>query len=154
MEQEWIDKFQNLQREKNELHEKYQKLLEYQSKFLDFQEFHEDQVQMGKLLGRGSFATVYSCILKINNGMYAAKCIQMHPSLTEPVKQEFLKVWQQEIEVLRNRKNENIVKLVGFIRKADELVLIMDMYDSNMRKYLTEKYECWISQQVSGALFC
>lgn len=134
----WQEK-EELVAKMKEMQEKLKK--QYQSKSLEFQEFYEDQVQFGKLLGRGSFATVYSCILKINNGLYAAKSMHMPPSATESKKQAILKQWQREIDILRNAKHENIVSLVGFLKKPEELVLIMDLYDSTLRKYLTEKYE-------------
>lgn len=74
-----------------------------------FDEMDKDEVEIGKVVGKGNYGMVYSCRLKSTAGSYALKVITLPSEQSDEHK--FLNSVRSELQILRTLRHPNIVIL-------------------------------------------
>lgn len=106
-----------------------------------------NQMIEGKVVGRGSFATVKQVFL--NNGLMAiAKFSYFHKS-----KPYILQASEAEYNLLKKlnpSKNDYVIKIIGFKKLTEYCILVMEPYDCSLKQILNKKLKKfrknWFSQ--------
>ncbi|KAF8785151.1 Serine/threonine-protein kinase DCLK1 like protein [Argiope bruennichi] len=113
-----------------------------------------EKYDVGKVIGDGNFAVVYTCIDKINKTEYALKVIDKNKCKG---KEHLI---ESEVAILRRVKHENIVQLIEEFDFENDLYLVMelikggDLFDAiaSATKY-TEKDASLMIHDLSSALY-
>ncbi|KAF8549373.1 kinase-like protein [Imleria badia] len=86
-----------------------------------------------RIVGHGSFGTVYSCLCA-RNGVVAVKAITLPAGIEQPEKDEFIRKARREPGIWRRLENPNIVPLLGTARGEDfgsDYPCLVSMWMSN-----------------------
>lgn len=95
------------------------------------------QWQKGKLIGRGSFGSVYVATNRETGALCAMKEVEI--LLDDPKSEECMKQLQQEIKVLSQLKHPNIVQYYGSEIIGDTLYIYLEyVYPGSINKYARE----------------
>ena len=119
-------------------------------------------------IGEGGFATVYKIKSKENGEKRAAKVFSkkrikeelMKEKIKEITKEEmklYIKSIKKEIDNMNivmgeNRENMNTVKYYDYFENKNEFVIIMELCDKNLTKYLTDKYKPYNPEEIREIL--
>ncbi|CAL1287138.1 unnamed protein product [Larinioides sclopetarius] len=113
-----------------------------------------EKYDVGKVIGDGNFAVVYTCTDKINKTEFALKVIDKNKCKG---KEHLI---ESEVAILRHVKHENIVQLIEEFDFENDLYLVMelvkggDLFDAiaSATKY-TEKDASFMVHDLSSALY-
>ncbi|KAF6143529.1 hypothetical protein GIB67_029698 [Kingdonia uniflora] len=95
------------------------------------------QWQKGKLIGRGTFGSVYVGTNRETGGMCAMKEVDLIPD--DPKSAECIKQLEQEITVLSQLKHSNIVQYYGSEIVKDRFYIYLEyVYPGSINKYVRE----------------
>ena len=103
-------------------------------------ELNLEEYEQIEKIGKGQFSTVYKVRNKKNNNIYAMKIIEKNTGKQKEIQ---LKQIRREIQNLLkcfSYKNRGIVLLIGHIETKEQFVLIFEYCDTNLEKYIEEKY--------------
>ncbi|PPR91751.1 hypothetical protein GOBAR_AA28937 [Gossypium barbadense] len=93
--------------------------------------------QKGKLLGRGTYGTVYEATNRETGALCAMKEVEIIPD--DPKSVECIKQLEQEIRVLRRLKHQNIVQYYGSEIVDDHLYIYLEyVHPGSINKYVRE----------------
>lgn len=112
--------------------------------------------QLGQILGRGAFGSVY-CALNWSTG----ETVAIKQILFSHLPKSELNVIMQEIDLLKNLNHPNIVKYHGFVKSADSLYIILEYCEQgslhqickNFGKFPENLVALYIAQVLHGLLF-
>ena len=85
----------------------------------------------GKILGKGSFGTVYSVTNTLTKGLYALK--EMPTNLTDTSS------FERELLILSKLRHWNIVSLVGYYKTNDFYCIVTDLMDCSLKQVLDQR---------------
>ncbi|KAJ4828374.1 Mitogen-activated protein kinase kinase kinase 5 [Turnera subulata] len=95
------------------------------------------QWQKGKLIGRGTFGSVYVASNRETGALCAMKEVEMFPD--DPKSAECIKQLQQEIKVLSHLKHPNIVQYYGSEIVEDRFYIYLEyVHPGSINKYIRE----------------
>lgn len=95
------------------------------------------QWQKGKLIGRGTFGSVFLGTNKETGALCAMKEVDLIPD--DPKSAECIKQLEQEIKFLRQRKHPNIVQYYGSEIVDDHFYIYLEyVYPGSINKYVRE----------------
>ncbi|KAG8494175.1 hypothetical protein CXB51_011841 [Gossypium anomalum] len=95
------------------------------------------QWKKGKLLGRGTYGTVYEATNRETGALCAMKEVEIIPD--DPKSVECIKQLEQEIRVLRRLKHQNIVQYYGSEIVDDHLYIYLEyVHPGSINKYVRE----------------
>ncbi|KAG2724520.1 hypothetical protein I3843_01G020400 [Carya illinoinensis] len=95
------------------------------------------QWQKGKLIGRGTFGSVYVATHRETGALCAMKEVELCPD--DPKSAECIKQLQQEIKVLSQRKHLNIVQYYGSEIVEDRFYIYLEyVHPGSINKYVRE----------------
>ncbi|KAK2657415.1 hypothetical protein Ddye_010467 [Dipteronia dyeriana] len=95
------------------------------------------QWQKGKLIGRGTFGSVYVASNRETGALCAMKEVEMFPD--DPKSAECIKQLEQEIKVLSNLKHPNIVQYYGSEIVEDKFYIYLEyVHPGSINKYVRE----------------
>ncbi|MBA0775254.1 hypothetical protein Gotri_010410, partial [Gossypium trilobum] len=95
------------------------------------------QWKKGKLLGRGTYGTVYEATNRETGALCAMKEVEIIPD--DPKSVECIKQLEQEIRVLRRLKHQNIVQYHGSEIVDDHLYIYLEyVHPGSINKYVRE----------------
>lgn len=83
----------------------------------------QDTFDFFEVLGEGSFAKVFRCVDKDSGNSYAAKELDCHGD------DEYKAKIEQEVEILKDLRHENIVTLCRSFTEGDKIYLVMELVD-------------------------
>ncbi|KAM7265385.1 hypothetical protein ACFE04_003068 [Oxalis oulophora] len=96
--------------------------------------------QKGKLIGRGTFGSVYVASNRETGALCAMKEVEMFPD--DPKSAECIKQLEQEIEVLSHLKHPNIVQYYGSEIVNDKFNIYLEyVHPGSINKYIREHCE-------------
>ncbi|CAL1396163.1 unnamed protein product [Linum trigynum] len=99
-----------------------------------------NQWQKGKLIGRGTYGSVYVGTNRDTGALCAIKEVDIIPD--DPKSAECVKQLEQEIKVLRHLKHPNIVQYLGSETVDDHFNIYLEyVYPGSISKYLQEHCE-------------
>lgn len=112
--------------------------------------------QLGQILGRGAFGSVY-CALNWSTG----ETVAIKQILFSHLPKSELNVIMQEINLLKNLNHPNIVKYHGFVKSADSLYIILEYCEQgslhqickNFGKFPENLVALYIAQVLHGLVF-
>ena len=97
-----------------------------------------DDFDVGQLLGKGGFASVYRAKHRVTGESYAVKIIEKEKMIDIGISDRV----QSEIEIHSQMKHESIVSLFGYFEDEKYLYLVMELCThGNMFKYLKNNLE-------------
>lgn len=97
----------------------------------------KSQWQKGKLIGRGTFGSVYVATNRETGALCAMKEVELLPD--DPKSAECIKQLEQEIEVLSQLKHPNIVQYYGSEIAGDRFYIYLEyVYPGSINKYVRE----------------
>ncbi|XP_076918486.1 mitogen-activated protein kinase kinase kinase 5-like isoform X2 [Bidens hawaiensis] len=97
------------------------------------------QWQKGKLLGHGTFGTVYEATNRETGSLCAMKVVDIIPD--DPKSSECLRQLEQEIKVLQNLEHPNIVHYLGSEMVEDRFCIYIEyVHPGPLNKYVREHY--------------
>ncbi|KAF5203569.1 Mitogen-activated protein kinase kinase kinase, partial [Thalictrum thalictroides] len=97
------------------------------------------QWQKGKLIGRGTFGSVYVATNRETGALCAMKEVALIPD--DPKSAECMKQLEQEIKVLSQLKHPNIVQYYGSEIVGDRFYIYLEyVYPGSINKYVREHY--------------
>ncbi|XP_015884780.1 mitogen-activated protein kinase kinase kinase 5 [Ziziphus jujuba] len=95
------------------------------------------QWQKGKLIGRGTFGSVYLATNTETGALCAMKEVDLIPD--DPKSAECIKQLEQEIKVLQHLKHQNIVQYYGSEMVDDHFYIYLEyVYPGSINKYVRE----------------
>lgn len=95
------------------------------------------QWQKGKLLGRGTYGSVYEAINRETGSLCAMKEVDIIPDDTKSI--ECIRQLEQEIRVLRNLEHPNIVQYLGSEMMEDRFCIYLEyVHPGSINKYVRE----------------
>ncbi|KAK0604067.1 hypothetical protein LWI29_011733 [Acer saccharum] len=95
------------------------------------------QWKKGKLIGRGTFGSVYVASNRETGALCAMKEVEMFPD--DPKSAECIKQLEQEIKVLSNLKHPNIVQYYGSEIVEDKFYIYLEyVHPGSINKYIRE----------------
>ncbi|KAL5754852.1 hypothetical protein ACOSP7_023072 [Xanthoceras sorbifolium] len=95
------------------------------------------QWQKGKLIGRGTFGSVYVASNRETGALCATKEVEIFPD--DPKSAECMKQLEQEIKVLSNLKHPNIVQYYGSEIVEDKFYIYLEyVHPGSINKYVRE----------------
>ncbi|KAK1433523.1 hypothetical protein QVD17_10434 [Tagetes erecta] len=95
------------------------------------------QWQKGKLLGRGSYGSVYEATNRETGSLCAMKEVDIVPD--DPKSAECVRQLEQEIRVLRNLEHPNIVQYLGSEVVGDRFCIYLEyVHPGSINKYVRE----------------
>uniref|UniRef100_A0A5B7B4K5 mitogen-activated protein kinase kinase kinase n=1 Tax=Davidia involucrata TaxID=16924 RepID=A0A5B7B4K5_DAVIN len=95
------------------------------------------QWQKGKLIGRGTFGSVYVATNTETGALCAMKEVELFPE--DPTSAECIKQLEQEIKVLSQLKHPNIVQYYGSEMVEDKFCIYLEyVHPGSINKYVTE----------------
>ncbi|XP_071710275.1 uncharacterized protein [Rutidosis leptorrhynchoides] len=95
------------------------------------------QWQKGKLLGRGTFGTVYEATNRETGSLCAMKEVDIIPD--DPKSSECIRQLEQEIKVLRNLEHPNIVQYLGSEVVDDQFCIYLEyVHPGSLNKYVRD----------------
>ncbi|CAE6964705.1 CDK3 [Symbiodinium sp. KB8] len=116
------------------------------------------EVTEPKVLGEGTYGKVYKAVSRISNQVVAIKRIKLNPDDDEGVPSTALR----EVAVLKELDSEYVVKLFEVFCSPSKLVLVFELMENDLRKYMKQvggkipshhvKSLCW--QMVKGLEIC
>ena len=90
-----------------------------------------DGIECGKMLGQGSFGSVFEC--QFEGRKYAAKRIPRRP-LDRQTRQDFMK----EADILEKLpKHKNVISLHKKIVRDSEIILLLPLFETDLEKELS-----------------
>ncbi|XP_038885756.1 mitogen-activated protein kinase kinase kinase 5-like isoform X2 [Benincasa hispida] len=96
------------------------------------------QWQKGKLIGRGTFGSVYLATNRETGALCAMKEVDLIPD--DPKSAECIKQLEQEIKVLSHLKHPNIVQYYGSETIGDHFYIYLEyVYPGSINKYVRER---------------
>ena len=96
------------------------------------EEIEKEKYEIGKILGKGAYATVKMVTNKITNEKYAMK-IYDKEKLNSDSK---INTVIREIQILKNSNHENIVKLIEVINTSKQILIIEELIEGiSLREY-------------------
>lgn len=99
----------------------------------------KSQWQKGKLIGRGTFGSVYVGTNRETGALCAMKEVDVIPD--DPKSAECIKQLEQEIKVLRDLKHPNIVQYYGSERVDDHFYIYLEyVHPGSVNKYIREHH--------------
>ena len=104
------------------------------------QQINLNEYQVIEKIGKGQFSTVYKVKNKKTNSKYAMKIIEKS---SESQKETQLKQIRREIDNLlkcHSSKKNGVVFLIGYTENPDQYILIFELCDTNLEKYINETY--------------
>ncbi|KAF7829732.1 mitogen-activated protein kinase kinase kinase 5-like isoform X1 [Senna tora] len=105
------------------------------------------QWQRGKLIGRGTFGSVYHATNLETGASCAMKEVDLIPD--DPKSAEFLKQLEQEIKILRQLHHPNIVQYYGSEIIGDHLCIYMEyVHPGSIDKFVRANYEAMTESVV------
>ncbi|CAJ1942745.1 unnamed protein product [Sphenostylis stenocarpa] len=97
----------------------------------------KNQWQKGKLIGRGTFGSVYVATNRETGALCAMKEVEIFPG--DPKSAECTKQLEQEIKVLSQLKNSNIVQYYGSEIVGDRFYIYLEyVHPGSINKYVRE----------------
>lgn len=97
------------------------------------------QWKKGKLIGRGTFGSVYIATNRETGALCAMKEVDVIPD--DPKSAECIKQLEQEIKVLRQLKHQNIVQYYGSEKVDDHFYIYLEyIYPGSINKYAREHF--------------
>ncbi|XP_076939908.1 mitogen-activated protein kinase kinase kinase 5-like [Bidens hawaiensis] len=97
------------------------------------------QWQKGKLLGHGTFGTVYEATNRETGSLCAMKVVDIIPD--DPKSSECLRQLEQEIKVLQSLEHPNIVHYLGSEMVEDRFCIYLEyVHPGPLNKYVREHY--------------
>ncbi|KAG6595050.1 Mitogen-activated protein kinase kinase kinase 5, partial [Cucurbita argyrosperma subsp. sororia] len=97
----------------------------------------KNQWQKGKLIGRGTFGSVYVASNRENGSLCAMKEVELFPD--DPKSAECIKQLEQEIKLLSQLKHPNIVQYYGSDVVEDRLYIYLEyVHPGSINKYVRE----------------
>lgn len=97
----------------------------------------KSQWQKGKLIGRGTFGSVYVASNRETGALCAMKEVELFPD--DPKSAESIKQLQQEINVLSQLKHQNIVQYYGSEIVEDKFYIYLEyVHPGSINKYVRE----------------
>lgn len=109
--------------------------------------YESGEIQEVKVIGRGTFGMVYKG-KTMHGGLVAVKKVFMQHS-----KESLIASFYTELELLKTMKHPNIVRLLGYTISSNELCLVMELYDCNLRKLIDDKVrdaDSWQREKKGG----
>ncbi|KAJ0818761.1 putative mitogen-activated protein kinase kinase kinase STE-STE11 family [Helianthus annuus] len=95
------------------------------------------QWQKGKLLGRGTYGSVYEATNRETGSLCAMKVVDIIPD--DPNSSECIRQLEQEIRVLRNLEHQNIVQYLGSEVVEDQFCIYLEyVHPGSINKYVRE----------------
>ncbi|XP_016472092.1 mitogen-activated protein kinase kinase kinase 5 isoform X1 [Nicotiana tabacum] len=95
------------------------------------------QWQKGRLLGRGTYGSVYEATNRETGALCAMKEVDLNPD--DPKSAECIKQLEQEIRVLRQLKHPNIVQYYGSETMEDTFCIYLEyVHPGSINKYVRE----------------
>ncbi|KAJ9669991.1 hypothetical protein PVL29_026514 [Vitis rotundifolia] len=95
------------------------------------------QWQKGKLIGRGTFGSVYVATNRETGALCAMKEVELFPD--DPKSAECVKQLEQEIKILSQLKHPNIVQYFGSETVEDRLYIYLEyVHPGSINKYVRE----------------
>ncbi|CAN4095397.1 unnamed protein product [Withania somnifera] len=95
------------------------------------------QWQKGKLLGRGTYGSVYEATNRETGALCAMKEVDLHPD--DPKSAECIKQLEQEIRVLRQLKHPNIVQYYGSEIMEDRFCIYLEyVHPGSINKFVRD----------------
>ncbi|KAK6773089.1 hypothetical protein RDI58_028327 [Solanum bulbocastanum] len=95
------------------------------------------QWQRGKLLGRGTYGSVYEATNRETGALCAMKEVDLNPD--NPKSAECIKQLEQEIRVLRQLKHQNIVQYYGSEIMEDSFCIYLEyVHPGSINKYVRD----------------
>ena len=88
--------------------------MEFNEKSLEFQ---TEDVEEGKVIGKGEFGIVFQCKNKKNGGVYAAKKVMLASLSNIDQRRLLIQKLEGEIDILKRLKHPNIVQLVACAKR-------------------------------------
>ncbi|KAL6222550.1 hypothetical protein ACLB2K_005942 [Fragaria x ananassa] len=105
------------------------------------------QWQKGKLIGRGTFGSVYVATNRKTGALCAMKEVELLPD--DPKSAECIKQLQQEIKVLSQLKHPNIVQYYGSEIVEDRFFIYLEyVHPGSINKYVHEHYDGAMTEAV------
>eukprot|EP01118_Nematostelium_gracile_P004449 TRINITY_DN1520_c0_g1_i3.p1 TRINITY_DN1520_c0_g1~~TRINITY_DN1520_c0_g1_i3.p1 ORF type:complete len:372 (+),score=94.38 TRINITY_DN1520_c0_g1_i3:502-1617(+) len=96
-----------------------------------------EQLQIMEVIGLGSFGKVEKCRYVPNQTIYAAKTFDLRKQQQDVI--DFLTdSFLTELRILDRARHKNIVGLFGYCVTPESLIMVMDLYDTSLRKVLSE----------------
>jgi serine/threonine protein kinase len=90
----------------------------------DGDDWFENNFEMMDPIGKGGFATVYTCKKRGSGEKYAVKVVDIRPlRLKESFKPAQL---QREVDIMRKLRHPNIIEFVGSQQRPDSLLMVME----------------------------
>ncbi|XP_062102092.1 mitogen-activated protein kinase kinase kinase 5 isoform X2 [Humulus lupulus] len=97
----------------------------------------QSQWQKGKLIGRGTFGSVYVASNRETGALCAMKEVELFPD--DPKSAECIKQLEQEIKVLSQLKHQNIVQYYGSETVDDRFYIYLEyVHPGSINKYVRE----------------
>ncbi|KAK7251079.1 hypothetical protein RIF29_33963 [Crotalaria pallida] len=97
----------------------------------------KNQWQKGKLIGRGTFGSVYVATNRETGALCAMKEVELYPE--DPKSAECIKQLEQEIKVLRHLKHPNIVQYYGSEIAEDRFYIYLEyVHPGSINKYIRD----------------
>ncbi|KAK7263100.1 hypothetical protein RJT34_30684 [Clitoria ternatea] len=97
----------------------------------------KSQWQKGKLIGRGTFGSVYVATNRETGALCAMKEVEIFPD--DPKSAESIKQLEQEIKVLKDLKHSNIVQYYGSEIVQDRFYIYLEyVHPGSINKYVRE----------------
>ncbi|XP_057761876.1 mitogen-activated protein kinase kinase kinase 5 [Arachis stenosperma] len=97
----------------------------------------QSQWQKGKLIGRGTFGSVYVATNRETGALCAMKEVEIFAD--DPKSKECIKQLEQEIKILSNLKHPNIVQYYGSEIVGDKFYIYLEyVYPGSINKYVRE----------------
>lgn len=103
----------------------------------------------GRLLGSGTYAKVHEAVDTETNSSVALKKISLNEKEGMP------STALREISILKTSKHKNIIQLLDIVHKTESLVIVFELMDYDLMKYLEVKGETFslIKQLVEGICY-
>jgi len=113
----------------------------------------ESDLEIGSLLGRGSFGSVFSCKYIGDGGIYAAKIFSFQYAMNSKI--ELQDSFKSELKTLVNVDHKNVVKLFGYCLSENQCILVMNLFKCSLKKVINDTNEnirqkkelCWHSKE-------
>ena len=87
-------------------------------------DWFDENFEMMDPIGKGGFATVYTCKMRGTDEKYAVKVVDIRPlRLKESFKPSQL---QREVDIMRKLHHPNIIEFIGVQERTDSLLMVLE----------------------------
>lgn len=94
---------------------------------IHFSTVYRRRYRSGSIIGRGHFATVYTCTDKITGDLYAVKVFERFSGDKMKIKREDMEFIRNEVKLMSTLQHPNIICVRDLIAEDEHIFIVMDL---------------------------